>query len=185
MPSLAELELEDLIKRAGQLNPEALTELHIRFYPQVYKYVSYRLDDPQTCEDISSEVFLLFLDAVAKKKKRIHNLRGWLFGTANHLVQDFYRRKYRRPTDDIDAHESLPAANSTAGEVDELQARRALRAALRTLTSEQQHVLALRFSQNLSLEDTAALMDKSINAVKALQFRALAALRKQLSGGTQ
>lgn len=183
--SLAELELEDLIKRAGQLNPEAIAELHNRFYPQVYKYVFYRLDDTQTCEDISSEVFLVFLDTVAKKKKRIQNLRAWLFGTANHLVQDYYRKKYRRTDDDLAAHETLPAANSTSGEVDDLQSRRALRSALRTLTDDQQHVLALRFSQSLSLEDTATLMDKSVNAVKAIQFRALAALRKQLSGSTQ
>jgi RNA polymerase sigma-70 factor (ECF subfamily) len=48
------------------------------------------------------------------------------------------------------------------------------------LTSEQQHVLALRFGQGYSVEETAAHLQKNINAVKALQFRALAALQRQI-----
>ena len=48
------------------------------------------------------------------------------------------------------------------------------------LTPEQQDVLALRFGQGYSLEETAAHMKKKVNAVKALQFRALAALQRQI-----
>jgi RNA polymerase sigma-70 factor (ECF subfamily) len=51
------------------------------------------------------------------------------------------------------------------------------------LTSAQQHVLALRFSQGLSIEETARLMHKTIGAVKVLQFRALEAVRKLLHVG--
>jgi RNA polymerase sigma-70 factor (ECF subfamily) len=50
------------------------------------------------------------------------------------------------------------------------------------LTVEQQHVLTLRFSEERSLEETAQALGKSIGAVKILQFRALAALRKFLTG---
>jgi RNA polymerase sigma-70 factor (ECF subfamily) len=48
------------------------------------------------------------------------------------------------------------------------------------LTPEQQHVLALRFGQGYSLEETATFMNKNVNAVKALQFRALAALQREI-----
>ena len=52
--------------------------------------------------------------------------------------------------------------------------------AMSRLTPDQQHVLALRFSQDLSLEETASMVGKSVNAVKVLQFRALAAMRRLL-----
>jgi DNA-directed RNA polymerase specialized sigma24 family protein len=39
-------------------------------------------------------------------------------------------------------------------------------------------VLALRFGQGLSLIETAALLDKSVGSVKALQHRALASLAR-------
>ena len=60
--------------------------------------------------------------------------------------------------------------------------RKEVRAALEKLTSEQQHVIALRFSEEYSLEETAELMDKSVGAIKTLQFRALTALRQMLGG---
>jgi RNA polymerase sigma-70 factor, ECF subfamily len=50
------------------------------------------------------------------------------------------------------------------------------------LTDEQQHVLALRFGQGYSLEETAKVMKKNVNAVKALQFRALTNLQRQVGG---
>ena len=52
--------------------------------------------------------------------------------------------------------------------------------ALRQLTIEQQEVLILRFGQMLSLQETADIMDKRVNAVKQLQLRALQALRRAL-----
>jgi len=48
------------------------------------------------------------------------------------------------------------------------------------LTPEQQHVLSLRFGQDLSHREVAELMGKSEGAVKLLQFRALHALRDLL-----
>ncbi|MBI5829953.1 MAG: RNA polymerase subunit sigma-70, partial [Chloroflexi bacterium] len=56
----------------------------------------------------------------------------------------------------------------------------AVRLALQQLTDEQQQVLALRFEQGRSVADTAELLNKSVTAVKQLQFRAVAALRRQL-----
>ncbi|MFN2152656.1 MAG: sigma factor-like helix-turn-helix DNA-binding protein, partial [Anaerolineales bacterium] len=38
----------------------------------------------------------------------------------------------------------------------------------------------LRFGDGYSLEETAAVMQKKVNAVKALQFRALAALQRHI-----
>jgi RNA polymerase sigma-70 factor (ECF subfamily) len=50
--------------------------------------------------------------------------------------------------------------------------------ALQELTPEQQHVLALRFSDERSIDETANIMGKSATAVKALQFRAITSLRR-------
>jgi RNA polymerase sigma-70 factor (ECF subfamily) len=55
---------------------------------------------------------------------------------------------------------------------------------MRHLTGEQQHVLALRFGGAYSLEETAVLVGSNVNAIKALQFRALQSLRRALSKET-
>jgi len=170
------MEIDTILDRAHQFDPQALAELHDQLYPQVYRYLAYR----QVCEDISSEVFVRLLDVLKKKVQTIQSARAWLLGTANHLVMDYYRHKYRRRTDNLDNHDDLPDHHTTEGETEARMIHQEVRNAMLNLTVDQQHVIALRFSQELSLEETAQLMGKTVNAVKVLQYRALAALRRQL-----
>ncbi len=71
-------------------------------------------------------------------------------------------------------------APGVAAEIDQREQNRAVNQAYAALTDEQQQTLALRFGQGYSLEETAAIMKKNVNAVKALQFRALAALQREI-----
>ncbi len=169
---------ESLLQRAQALDAQALAQLHDRYYPAVYRYVRYRLENEQVVEDISSEVFLRLLDHLHRRKGEIRDLRAWLLGTAANLINEHLRHKYRRPTDNLADHESLPSGEDVHRAAEQNESQRAVRQALRRLTREQQHVLALRFSQDLSIEETARIMNKTIGAVKVLQFRALASIRK-------
>lgn len=170
---------ETILARARQFDPRSLADIHDELYPIVYRYVRYRLDDEQVCEDITSEVFLRLLKALRQKSGPTENLRGWMLGTASHLVNDYLRGKYRHKIDSLDDRE--PTSEHTPEEAAEYSwQRREVRHALLRLTPEQQHVLALRFSHDHSLEETAEVMGKSVGAVKTLQFRALAALRRLL-----
>ncbi len=56
-----------------------------------------------------------------------------------------------------------------------------VRHALAALTPEQQAVISLKFGQGMSNAEAAETMEKPITAIKALQHRALAALRRQLT----
>jgi RNA polymerase sigma-70 factor (ECF subfamily) len=136
----------------------------------------FRTNDERAAEDLSSDVFLRLLDALHAGRPP-ESLRAWLFGVAAHLVVDHYRRQSRRPQ--VELSEDLPALEPGP---DSLITRTltltAVRRALRQLTEVQQQVLALRFREGRSIVDTAALMNKSETAVKQLQFRAVAALRR-------
>lgn len=144
----------------------------------MYRYLLYRTDDKGVAEDLSSEVFMRLLDALHAGKGP-DTLPAWLFGVANHLAADHFRRQARRPqvglSDDLPAPEAGPEGQASAG-----LEMAWVHAALRELTDEQQHVLALRFGEGRSVAEAAALMEKSVTAVKQLQFRAVAALRRKL-----
>jgi RNA polymerase sigma-70 factor (ECF subfamily) len=58
--------------------------------------------------------------------------------------------------------------------------RRDLSVAMRVLTDDQQTVLSLRFLLDKSVSETAVLMSRSEDAVKNLQRRALASLRRAM-----
>jgi RNA polymerase sigma-70 factor (ECF subfamily) len=135
--------------------------------------------DDSIAEDIASDVFVRLLEATKKNQGPATSLKGWLIATASNAVNDHLRRQYRRPTEEL--NESMPDnASNVHTEVDQREQNRLVQTAYAQLTSEQQHVLALRFGQGYSLEETAVFMKKKVNAIKALQFRALAALQRQI-----
>jgi RNA polymerase sigma-70 factor (ECF subfamily) len=161
------------------LDSQAISAIYDRYFPEVYRYVRYRINDDSTAEDLASEVFVRLLEAAQKKQGPQSSLRGWLIATASHAVNDHLRRKYRRPVETLS--DAMPDGGpSVHSEVDAREQNRIVQSAYAQLTSEQQHVLALRFGQGYSLEETAAHLKKNINAVKALQFRALASLQRQM-----
>lgn len=172
---------DEILTRAKQLDSAALTEIHDRYYPEIYRYVHYRLNDEQVCEDISAEVFLRLLEALHRKRGPVQNLRGWLFGTASNLVNDHLRAYYARKVDMQDVGDSNIVDDIYPEQTyEEDWVQKQVLQALRELTPEQQHVLALRFSEERSLDETASLMGKSVTAVKGLQFRAIASLKRLL-----
>jgi RNA polymerase sigma-70 factor (ECF subfamily) len=174
------MEQDTIPSSLQRLDPQALAAVHDRYYPVVYRYVSYRLEDSAVVEDITSDVFLALIQTIKDRPSSIKDLKAWLLGTASHHVQDHLRRKYRRPVENIDDQEWLSDDERTEDHVDSSLRMGAVKATLRRLTEEQQQVLALRFSQELSVEETAHMMGKTVNAVKVLQFRALAAIRRFL-----
>lgn len=162
----------------------SLESAYDRFYPEVYRYLNFRLEDDQACEDLASEVFVRLLAVWGRTGRPIQNLRGWLLGTAAHLVADYLRAHYRaRLAWQVGAWEDLVAAPAPTLEavVDVDWQRQTVRQALRQLTLDQQHVLALRFAETRSFEDIARVMGRSVGAVKNLQYRALGALRRELA----
>jgi RNA polymerase sigma-70 factor (ECF subfamily) len=162
-----------------KLDQQAIGAVYDKYFSEIYRYVLYRIGDPTLAEDIASDVFVRLLEAVQNGRSPQTNLKGWLIGTASHVVTDHLRRKYRRPEEEIS--ESMPDRGpSLVAEVDQREQNRVVNDAYAQLTPEQQHVLALRFGQGYSLEETATFMNKNVNAVKALQFRALAALQREV-----
>ena len=91
-------------------------------------------------------MFVRLLEAVKSGRAPRTNLRGWLIGTASHIVADHMRKKYRRPEEQIS--ESLPDLQpGPVSEVDQREQNRIVQSAYAQLTPDQQQVLALRFGQ--------------------------------------
>ena len=162
-----------------KLDSQVIAAIYDRYFSEVYRYVFYRLGVESLAEDIVSDVFIRLLEAAKKKRGPQTNIKGWLLSTASNVIADHLRRVYKRPTEALS--KSMPdRAASLTDEVDRRQQNESIRAAYEHLTPEQQNVLALRFGDGYSLEETAAVMKKNVNAIKALQFRALAALQRHI-----
>jgi RNA polymerase sigma-70 factor (ECF subfamily) len=162
-----------------KFDPQTIGAIYDKYFPEIYRYIRYRINDDAVAEDISSDVFVRLLEAVKKRQGPQTNLKGWLIATASNTVNDHLRRQYRRPTEALS--DSMPDENpSVTAQVDLREQTQTVRLAYAQLTVEQQHVLALRFGLGYSLEETAEYLKKNANAIKALQFRALSSLQRLL-----
>jgi RNA polymerase sigma-70 factor (ECF subfamily) len=145
------------------------------------------VSDEVTAEDIAADVFMRLLEAVHNSRGPYSNLRGWLLRTTANIVNDHFRRLYTRPKEDssevLENSSDLYLSQSDPVVLSDLAERnRLLQLAIDKLTDAQKLVITLRFGNRFSLEETAQLMGKKANTIKALQFRALEALRQKLGG---
>ena len=161
------------------LDTQAIGAVYDQYFSEVYRYVLYRMGDPALAEDIASDVFVRLLETVQNGQSPKTSIKGWLIGTASHIVTDHLRKKYRRPEEKL-SESAKDSETSILSEVDQREQNRVFKEAYAQLTPEQQDVLALRFGQGYSLDETATFMNKNVNAVKALQFRALATLQREI-----
>jgi RNA polymerase sigma-70 factor (ECF subfamily) len=164
-----------LLERVKRHDQSALAEVHERYVDQLYHYISYRLGDSDVAADLTGEVFLALINALKKGNPPKTSLPGWLYAVARNLVADYIKKQVRT----VPLLEDLIADSPSLTD----QAYLALLAptlkkALAQLTEDQQHVIALRFGQGMSLAETAEILGRSVGAVKALQHRALAALAR-------
>lgn len=168
-------EKRSLLERILQHDQQALAEVHDHYFDRIYRYLSYRLGEPEAAADLTGEVFLALIKALKMGKPPKTSLSGWLYGVARNLAADYIKERTRT----IPLMEDLVADEPSLTEQVQLaELGPVLRNALLKLTEEQQHVIALRFGQELSLAETAQLMDKTVGAVKALQHRALASMAR-------
>lgn len=168
---------ERLARQAAARDPEAWAQLFEAHFRAVYTFVRYRIHDAAEAEDIASQVF-----EVAYARAHSFDYRGlpfesWLFGIARNLVRDHIKRSARRGVSTPVEDAVMPAEPDRAAAIDLQQD---IRAAMLSLTEDQQTVITHRFLLDRSVADTARSMSRSEDAVKTLQRRALAALQRQL-----
>lgn len=169
---------QNLLCKARCFDPAALAELYDRYSNGIYYYSLRRLGDPALAEDCTAETFSHLLRALRDGGGPTENLKAYLYRSAHNWITDHYRRT---PPISLDTEIELVQPGDGPCQQAELQMIQAqVRAAMRLLTSEQQHVVTLRFIEGWEIAEIAASLKKPVGAVKALQHRAIAALQKIL-----
>lgn len=165
-----------LLLGARDFDPDCLAEIYDRYSPEIYAYAWRLLGDAALAEDCTAETFTRLLSALRNGGGPDEHLRAYLYRSAHNWVTDHYRR---RPP--VDLSDDLPGGEpGPENQAQQVIRQRQMRAALLRLTAEQRQVILLRFYQELDPAETAAAVGRPVDAVKALQHRALAALRRIL-----
>jgi RNA polymerase sigma-70 factor (ECF subfamily) len=170
-----------LLKAVISLDQDALAKVFDEYAPAIFKYLLRLGIGSQEADQITGDVFVRLLEKIKEGKGPRKNLRSYLFQTAYHLVVD--QSRYGKRITAIDMAESIieesNSVQSTAE--DKLLLEKVARVMERELTDEQKNVVVLRFQEDFSLKETAEILGKNVNAVKALQNRGITRLREAMS----
>lgn len=176
-----------LLTRARALDHEALSELYTRYLPIVYRYMLARVSRVPEAEDLTAETFFAMVDSIDRLQAMDQSgFIAWLLGIARNKVALHYRRLAARPVEQEELpNNQHPATQADEGDpLDVLIARErwaAVVSALDQLTEEQRIVVIYRCVLGYETAEVARMMGRRVGAIRALQFRALAALEGALS----
>jgi len=173
------LDAETLARLAAARDERAWSHIFETHYRAIFAFVRSRLGNAATAEDVAAQVFEVAYARAESFDYRGVPIEGWLFGIARNLVRDQVKKAVRRGPETQLAETTLPPEPDATLASD---LHYDLAAAMTALTEDQQTVLTLRFLMDRSVEETAASMERSEDAVKTLQRRALAAMQRALSG---
>jgi RNA polymerase sigma-70 factor, ECF subfamily len=169
---------QELLRLAAQLNTKALAEIYDIYSPGIYRYAMRLLGDMVVAEDCVAETFARFLKALQERRGPRDHLQAYLYRIAHNWIVDFYRS--HEPTSELsDALRSetdIPEEEA-AKHIRQKQVRKAIR----SLTPDQQRVIALKYLEDWCNEEIAHALHKPIGSVKSIQHRALKALHKLLA----
>jgi len=172
---------DNLLSKARNKDLDAQRAIYERYFSPVFQFIRLRVNNREQAQDIAAEVFLDFFVALSGNSPPSSHLRGWLFRVARNKIADHYGREKRINITELGEWiPSSAASNPEHVAFQSLQIDR-VKQALNMLVAEQQEVLILRFVQGLSIQETSDLMDRSVSAIKSLQFRAVDTLRQILS----
>ena len=177
--SLDDAAIERLVDEARASDALAFGQLFDHFHLPIYRYIISRVHSPADAEDLTQLVFVKALEALPRYESRGIPFGGWLFRLARNAVVDFTRTRHEHADLDAAAHRGSiePGPEAVALIRQDLDA---VEVALATLTDDQREAIALRFFAGLSAREAAGVMGRQEGTVRGLQFRAIAALRRQL-----
>jgi RNA polymerase sigma-70 factor (ECF subfamily) len=170
---------QELIRGAQRFDLDTLAVIYDRYSPGVYRYAVRLLGDDSMAEDCVADTFSRFLKALRAGQGPRDHLQAYLYRIAHNWITDSYRRQ---PLPPLELDESLPDGDHSLLEkqADARIEQQQVRTALSALTPDQRQVVVLRFIEGWENEEVAGAMQKPVGAIKALQHRALTALRKYL-----
>jgi RNA polymerase sigma-70 factor (ECF subfamily) len=161
----------------------AWRELYEAVAPQLTRYLRARgVPEP---DEVVGETFVKVVRYIEGFDGDETAFRTWVFTIGRNLVVDDLRKRSRRPVDVVPDEQLLKAGPRGDAEDEAMRdlATSHVEEVLAHLSVDQRDVLLLRILGGLTIGEIALVVGKKEGAVKMLQARGLAAIRKQISAG--
>lgn len=164
--------------RQAKGDAASFSEVYRAYAPRVYRYVYARVGNQQDAEDITAQVFEVALRGL-KDFDGGRNFSAWLFTIARNKVVDTYRSGGRESSLESAGWLATEDADPM-GSVIKKEGLSELLVQVRTLQSDEQELLSLRFAARLKYAEIGEVLGKKTGAVKMAVRRLVQRLHDEM-----
>jgi RNA polymerase sigma-70 factor (ECF subfamily) len=200
----ARLDRDRGLVEAARRDPRHFDALYRKYLAQVYSYAYYELRDHHAAEDATERVFMQALVGLPRFEERVDafiasravigpddagdssdmsTFRVWLFRIARNVVANERRTDRRRPISSLEDAAELSAPGDVVETAATREAVGAAWQAVARLPEDRRRAVILRFVDEMSTAEIAAVLGRSDGAVRVLLHRALRAVAADLAAG--
>ena len=173
-----------LYQISTQHQPEAFDTLYLRYIDKIHRFMAFRVSQPEDADDLTAEVFSKTWQYLTKNDpEEIRSFQAFIYKIARNTVANFYRAQGKIPhIMDIndpeeylevkDEQEDMLKKSLRAQEVDDLIAN------VQLLKEPWREVIALRFFEELDINEIAEIMEQTPGYVRVIIHRGIKELQK-------
>jgi RNA polymerase sigma-70 factor (ECF subfamily) len=172
---------DQLIARAAKGDREAFGQLYEEHALRVFRHAYFLTQDPFLAEDLTAQTFLKALEAIRRYENRGVPFIAWLLRITGNLTINY--KKAQKNGHHAQLPEALIDEDRFTSPEKSAEARNdgeRVWKLVQKLPFEQRQVIVMRFIDDLPYTEVAEVLNKSVGAVRVIQFRALAALRRMV-----
>jgi RNA polymerase sigma-70 factor (ECF subfamily) len=152
--------------------------LYERYYENIFRYANRRINDVETCYDITSQVFLKAMLNLDKYEYRNLPFSSWLYRIANNEVVDFFRRNAKKAERSIDINKRDIEKISEETEINISEhLYEKLFKEIKQLPEDELLLLEMRFFEHRAFKEIGEILDITENNAKVKLYRVLDKLK--------
>ncbi len=174
---ISDRDLKEIIAKAKGGDREAFSHLYTAYFTPVYRYLYFRVHSREEAEDLAQEVFLKAYKGFGNYTYSGLDPLAYFYTIAKNTLIDRSRKKKIKLVDEDNTSDVPDPGMTRDKELMRDDEAQELHANIAKLPHDQREVIMLRFIQELSTKEVAALMGKKEEAVRKLQSRGLHSLR--------
>lgn len=164
-------EEENLIKKAQKGDADAYGELYKKYFQKIYRYCKFNTDNNEVAKDICQESFVKAWKKLKDFKTEGNwSLQSFLFTIARNLIIDRVRKKKEYA---LEQFEELPSEYDLYEEVDKGQDVQRVREVLSKLEDMDRQIIILRYFEEMSSQEVAAILGIKDGALRVRTFRVM------------
>ena len=168
-----------LMLLAKEGDKDAFEELYREYFVPIFRYIYYRISDKKEAEDLTQTVFIKVYGSIYRFEDKNYSPLSYFFSVARTTVIDYWRKKKPVFMGEEEERKLADSKNFPTETFEHYERSKLVNQAIMKLTEEQQEVIIMRFINEMTYREIAFLLDKSEEAVRQLQFRALKNLKTE------